>query len=222
MNEQNEPKRAGDILGGMNLEAKFEALIAEAPEERPEEPAPEPKPRILNDSFFPRYRKPWEETPKGDFPAQLAKARGIVDSGAIGILIGTYGAGKTRLLAETARATYWRGARYMTTDDFFSKIRSTYSRNSHKTEEEIKDELVRIPLLCLDEIDKRSETKNENALLFSIVNRRFEFERPTLIAGNVNPKELIRYFDEAILDRVKVGGGLIIFEGESFRERRRP
>ena len=213
-------KKQGDGSVGSVLDptiARLEALMKDAPDHREEEPVEE-KPRILNDSFFPAYREPWEVTdPGAEFERRLAITFEVVQAGSIGILIGGHGTGKTRTLAETARKTFLRGARYMKTSHFFEKVRSTFSGRG-RTQEEVMNEFRNLPLICLDEIDKRSDTPNENALLFSLIDDRFDLGKPTLVAGNVSVDRLADFFDEAILDRARVGGAVLKFEGRSFRK----
>lgn len=212
----------GEAMKADPVISRLDELMKDAPDERPDPEHETPKPRVLNETFAEEYREPgfepYPET-RGIYLDRLAKLCRIVNAGGIGILVGPYGTGKTRLLAETARATRHRGARYIRTGGLFREIRSTYNRFSNKTEKDVFEEFLRLPLICLDEIDKRSETANENALIFNLIDERFDAKKPTLIAGNVSLKELSTRFDAAILDRVKVGGGLIAFEGESFRRR---
>lgn len=217
MNEETkEPQKVGDLIDSPGF---FERMIAEAPETIPE--TPKPPNRTLNDSFFPDYREPWDvEDPGEDFRSKLARSIAIAEAGGIGLLVGSHGTGKTRLLAETARALLGRKrSRYLKTSKLIRLIRATYNRNSTKTEDDLVEELTRVPVLMVDEIDKRSETPNENALLFSVIDDRFDLKRPTLIAGNIAANDLSNRIDPALLDRAKVGGGLILFEGESFRRR---
>ena len=216
MNEQNEPKRAGEILADSGLEERFAALIKDAPTERPPEPPKPDAPRVLNESFFPEYREEWDVDPGIEFLNHLNTTRQIVRDGGIGILIGSQGTGKTRLMAETARSTRPRGSKYLKTSKLFRMVRATYS-SKFKTEDDVVEELTRVPVLFLDEFDKRSETPNENALLFSVIDDRFDLGRPTIIAGNIPAPELGKRIDPAILDRVKQGGGLVLFSGKSHR-----
>ena len=216
MNEDKEPQKVGDLLGTPGF---FERMLAEAPEAIPEEP--KTVVRKLGESFFPDYRDPWEVTdPGADFLSKLQKSIEIVEAGGIGLFVGTHGTGKTRLLAETAREFLGRKrSRYLKTSKLIRLIRATYNRKSEKTEDDLVEELTRVPILMIDEIDKRSETPNENALLFSVIDDRFDLGKPTLIAGNIATKDLPKRIDPALLDRAKVDGGLVIFEGDSFRRR---
>ena len=99
-----------------------------------------------------------------------------------------------------------------------SAITETYSRDSKKTERQALDEFRKPDLLIIDEVGRQRGTDNERMMLFEIINRRYDDEKPTLLISNLNLEKLRGYIDAATEDRLRERGGRVItFDWESMR-----
>jgi DNA replication protein DnaC len=130
-------------------------------------------------------------------------------------LWGTYGPGKTHLLAAVVnQCTRNRMAGvYYTLPDLLDKLRDSYSDDGFST---LFDRLVKVPLLALDEVDKVRLTDWAQEKMYQLFDARYRDldTRGTLFALNVEPEptdEAIGYLYSRMHDRrnkvIEVAGG---------------
>jgi DNA replication protein DnaC len=168
--------------------------------------------------------------------ANYAKALASIDSGGIVVMYGGHGTGKTRMACDLAKnhtpvrpnapttgvgwttATVKRPMLYTTAVNLFSDIKSSYHHAAPKSEKEVIEGYVDAALLVIDEIQERAETDFENGKLTSIVDMRYQQERPTIIIGNYSRKQLAASLSPAVLDRIRENGCGLAFEWDSFRK----
>lgn len=125
---------------------------------------------------------------------------------------GLWGVGKTHLACAIANRILdrWDGHKggcpvmFVSEPDIYHRIQATYNyspdeRNRLPSEQDIIDEMLRVPLLILDDVGKvpRSDPRFIQAKLFAIVNGRYNTQRPIVMTTNKNNRELERYFGES-------------------------
>lgn len=137
------------------------------------------------------------------------------------IMMGNMGTGKTHLATGLIRyATRHLAvpARYITAPALFSRIRASY--NSHtETEADILAELVRAPLLVLDEIGVGKGSDNELNVTYSLLGQRYDECRPTIIITNLMSADLKAWLGERVVDRLRETSPVVLFDWESHRGR---
>lgn len=152
-----------------------------------------------------RYAKEWESN---------------FNDGRCLIMLGKPGTGKTHLAIGIAREIMETGytAMFCRAHEAISTITETYSRDSAKTERQALDEFRKPDLLIIDEVGRQRGTDNERMMLFEIINRRYDDEKPTLLISNLNIEGLRGYIDAATEDRLRERDGRVItFDWPSMR-----
>lgn len=129
-------------------------------------------------------------------------------------LLGPVGSGKTHAAAAAAR---WvaefdnRRVKFCVVVEMFDDLRPDGP--------ETVDSLADAPLLVLDDlgIEKRSEWTDER--LYAIVNRRWRYERPTIVTSNLTPDQLSEHVTERVWDRLVNGDAVRLWLGGESRRR---
>lgn len=138
------------------------------------------------------------------------------------IFSGEAGTGKTHLACAIANAVIRRGsaALFMTVSDAMRAIKRSYDRDQGVSESDAIAALVEPHLLILDEVGMDYGTEHSKALLFDLMNKRYEQLRSTIVLTNLDAAALREYFGERIMDRLREGGGKFLpFKWESHRGR---
>lgn len=136
------------------------------------------------------------------------------------IMVGLPGTGKTHLAIGIALEVMEQGytAMFCRAHEAISAVTETYSRDNNKTERQALDEFRKPDLLIIDEVGRQRGTDNERMMLFEIINRRYDDEKPTLLISNLNLEKLRGYIDAATEDRLRESGGRVItFDWASMR-----
>jgi DNA replication protein DnaC len=214
------------------LSEVLEAMIAAAPEEIPptrEELAAEETARKMRDRDWrhsravgkrtgwpEKYLQAIKEPPHGtewlaayDLAKERIKANGIV------VLYGKRGGGKTRMAAELAVMV--GSSCYRTAMRFFLEVRSTFRKESERSEMDIIDDLAKADLLILDEIQERGDTAFEDRLLTHLIDARYAAMKPTVLIANLAKSDLAESLGKSIVDRARENGKSIEFTWPSYR-----
>lgn len=211
---------------------KFDELIANAPDEIELTPAEieavaESKLTAARDrrhyqvlgphtGWPAKYLAAVKEPPHGEpWLAALEVAADRVRRKGIVVLYGKRGNGKTRMAAELS--LLGGSSCYRTAMRFFLEVRSSFRKDSTRSEMDILDELTQPALLVLDEIQERGETAFEDRLLTHIIDARYAAMRPTVLIANLTKAELTDSLGPSIVDRARENGKSIEFNWESYR-----
>ena len=179
----------------------------------------------------PRFQNHSFETFEAKTPEQQKNKKAMMEftaafndgNGAAAILCGSVGTGKTHLACAAANfiiKNFNKTAIFLNTIDAFSQIKATYSKNSKTSEIEALNRFCEIDLLVLDEFGVGMGSEHEKMLLFRIINRRYEYMKPTIVITNLSVGE-IESFEKRTFDRLRHEGILLTFTEKSQRKARK-
>ncbi|RPD86298.1 DNA replication protein [Neisseria weixii] len=141
----------------------------------------------------------------------------VLQSGRCLIFSGLRGTGKNHLACGIANQIISDGysAVVIAASDMLQTIKASYSGGS---EMEALKAFVLPDLLVLDEFGMGTQSETEARLLFTVINRRYELMKPTMVLTNLSPQEFVEKVDARIRDRLRDNGGkLVPFNWESCR-----
>jgi len=151
-------------------------------------------------------------------------AEGFEDRRAAGgslVFCGLPGTGKTHLACAIGNQLLQQSVsvKYATVFAALSNVKSTFSKNSERTERQAIGEYQNAQLLILDEVGVQFGSETEKIILYQITNGRYENMLPTIMISNLPEKELAEYIGERCLDRMREGGGAVVsFDWQSYRK----
>lgn len=148
------------------------------------------------------------------------------NSGGI-IMLGSVGTGKTHIATAISKGVCDTGNKaHMTTIPIIIRtIRSSWKKgatdnwgSSISEEDVIRDYSQKWKLLVIDEIGSQYGSDSEKIIISEIINNRYNNMLPTIIIGNVTLSEAEDYLGKRVIDRIKEGGKVLIFDWESHRK----
>ncbi len=102
--------------------------------------------------------------------------------------------------------------------DLLREIKSTWSKDSERTELEVLEKYTRAELLILDEIGVQFGSETERVLLFDLLDSRYGGLKPTIVISNLNHNDLAAYLGDRLFDRLADAGSVILsFVWKSYR-----
>lgn len=137
------------------------------------------------------------------------------------LLLGKVGTGKTHLanaIAGYVVVNHGMTAVYRTVTGILQYVKGSYDSSSDYTEMQAFQAFVEPHLLVIDEAGATKQTEFELSTLFTVINGRYEQQRPTILISNLMPEELPNVIGERCVDRLREGGGrALVFDWKSAR-----
>lgn len=134
------------------------------------------------------------------------------------ILTGMPGTGKSHLCCAVIHELWdSHNVRRIDLPALVREIRATWSRDADKTEDEVIEEYGHLDLLILEEAGTGTGSEDEKARIFSVLNMRYEWCKPTVIVTNLGLDSLKTELGERVIDRLRENGALVPFDWESMR-----
>ena len=137
------------------------------------------------------------------------------------LLQGTFGAGKTyAACAVLNRLIDSRSVRFILMDNLLRECKATF--NGYETEEAVVGRYANVGVLCIDDLGKERLTEWSLPILFSIINRRYEASKPTIITTNYRGADLLESMTvngdattaRAIISRMSTFERIVLEEGD--------
>jgi DNA replication protein DnaC len=145
----------------------------------------------------------------------------FLDEGANAVLVGPNGVGKSMILRNLAHHALVRGntVRFTTASDMLADLAAQESSGALARRMR---RYVVPKLLCIDEVGYLSYSSRYADLLFEIVTRRYDAQRPILVSTNKAFSEWSEVFPHAactvtLVDRLVHRAEIIEIEGSSYR-----
>ena len=140
-------------------------------------------------------------------------------AGASLVFSGRPGTGKSHLAIGIAKHVIEHNhtAMYINALDAIRMLRSTWRKDSERSEGQVMDSLAGIDLLIIDEVGMQYGTEGEQVILFDIINRRYQDQRPTVLLTNQGKAGLKEYLGDRAFDRLREDGRWVAFEWDSYR-----
>ncbi len=133
-------------------------------------------------------------------------------------LRGGVGTGKTHLAMAILKTVLEKHTgRYCTLSRLLSGVRSCYGAAATRTEDSFFEEMASYDLLVLDEIGIKTLSADEFNTLFRVIDERYMDSRCTIIAANLNGRDMEDTLTERITDRLAQSVTQIVFDWESRR-----
>ena len=132
------------------------------------------------------------------------------------IINGTVGTGKTSA-AAAVMVELMKGT-YLDMLELDLKLNTADRFNSQENREMLMHRLIRCELLVLDEVGRFPDRKLlEQPILFYLLNRRFQNNRPTVVCTNMSSKEFADFMGQALIDRIRSNRIRVELNGSSLR-----
>lgn len=132
---------------------------------------------------------------------------------------GTYGLGKSHLSVGIVSYLIKRGYTCIFTSvpKLFTKIKSTYDRNSDTKETDLLEALEVVDLLVLDDLGAEQASDWQLSKLFEVIDTRAG--KPTIYTTNHNSMTLAEQVGNRNFDRLLHNVEILVLEGQSFRKK---
>lgn len=139
------------------------------------------------------------------------------------LLIGSVGVGKSHLAASIVNELNNKlySCYFGNIVDIIGFIKSTYNKNSLLTESEAINIMTeQIDLLVIDDLGKENNSEHNLALLYQIINKLYENEKPLVITSNFGAVDLNKKLGErsqAIISRISSMCSPVHLDGKDWR-----
>lgn len=174
-------------------------------------------PRFASKSFK-CYEPHSDETAKakhilGEYVMNFGRA---MENGTSFLFTGGTNTGKTHLACAVGNNIMLKGrtAIYVSVLNYLSKVKKAWSANDGSSEDSEIEKYVSFDLLILDELGKGQLDAKEKGMIFRLIDRRYEENRPTIGISKLSEANLVKLIDDDSVRRLKAGGGRNIYFGE--------
>jgi DNA replication protein DnaC len=134
------------------------------------------------------------------------------------IFAGKPGTGKSHLAAAVLQTIMPKHCGlYVTAMGLIRMVRTTWRKDSERSEDEVLATLTTVPLLVIDEIGVQYGTDGEQTILFEVLDRRYCDVRPTILLTNQTKQGFRQYIGDRSYDRLFETCKWIVFDWESYR-----
>ena len=137
------------------------------------------------------------------------------------LLIGSYGCGKTHLVASIIHRMAFKGVAglFVVVPDLMAKIRASFGAEENKAEK-IMNAAKKAEILVLDDLGAENATDWVTEQLYLIINYRYEHMLPTIITTNCKGQELEKKLGRRTLSRIAEMTTPIQIQAEDYRMRK--
>lgn len=142
----------------------------------------------------------------------------VYDTEKCGLIIcGSYGTGKTHLVASIANYSVENGIPTLF-DTYGGHLEHLKAEFGSEGEPRYLNLMRNVDMLILDDVGKEKQTEWSQSVMFDVVNHRYENMKPILITSNFNSRELEQYFGEACYSRLIEMCYAITTKGKDYRQ----
>jgi DNA replication protein DnaC len=136
------------------------------------------------------------------------------------VLIGKVGTGKDHLSAAVAKEIMARGHTAIMTEavKIVRRIKLSWKKWSDLDEGQVIAGYVGTDLLIVNELGLQFCTTTEGLFLSEIINDRYNQDRPTILAGNIDMDQLTSVVGERAIDRFRENARVVVFDWDSYRK----
>jgi len=148
----------------------------------------------------------------------------VMEFGTSFLFSGGTGTGKTTLATAVLNSVMRDGYTgvYVSSLNYLSKVKRSWVAGASVSEDEIIESYVNFDLLVLDEIGKGLCSPKEKGIVFRLLDRRHEENKPTIGCSLYNEKEVIKRIDEDAVRRLTTGrGGILRFSWPNYEKSQR-
>lgn len=175
----------------------------------------------ISEKFLSSVPKRYINSTFSNYLCDTDKQKAIVaylKQGKSAIIYGSNGTGKTHLAYACCfhQISQNKTAKYILAFDFFNEIRDSFDTH---TSNDIVMQYAKYDYLVIDEVDKTQGTAMEFAYLYSLINRRYNDIKPTVLVTNSKPDELKVIVGASVIDRIGSDGKIIELSGENYRQK---
>lgn len=136
------------------------------------------------------------------------------------IMVGGVGTGKTLLASAMIDSLVDNNhCEMIKTIDIVREMKSTWSKDSERTEESLIKHYRSLDLLILDEVGSQFGSDTEKLFIFDIIDGRYQDMKQTVLISNLDIDGIKDVIGERCVDRLREGGGsMIAFDWASSRK----
>lgn len=145
----------------------------------------------------------------------------ISENGTSLVLLGKPGCGKTHLacaIVQHVAMNLNKTAVYVDIITMIREVRSTFGKESERTEDDVIEFYATRDLLAIDEVGVQLGSDFEKMIFQDVIDRRYREMLPTIVISNLNVEDLKNVVGDRAVDRLKDNGGaLVSFDWASHR-----